>query len=344
MSFSHPWCLLLLPLLAILWRRSSPSAILFSDLRLLDGLPLGRAKWIPPGRFALKFLCLLCLILAAAGPRWPDERTRLPAKGISIVLVLDVSGSMEAPTFAWQPNESPISRAEAAKRAFRLFVAGGDGPGSVKFPGRATIEGTDAIGLVTFALVPYPVCPPTLHHSALLKLLEDVKPRGVLDAGTNIGDALAEGLILLERAPTERKVLIMLSDGEHNFERDDPARKPLKPKQAAQLAANLNIPIYTIDTGGDPATDATSDEIKQRQDGRRVNEAVAKLTGGRAFTANDGTELLKVCRELDKLERQEVLSFNYRRYFEAAPYLIGLALFNLLLLLFLDATYWRVTP
>ncbi len=65
---------------------------------------------------------------------------------------------------------------EAAKRAFRLMVAGGDGPDGVHFDGRSTERGTDAIGLVTFANWPHPVCPPTLNHSVLLAILEDVRP------------------------------------------------------------------------------------------------------------------------------------------------------------------------
>jgi Ca-activated chloride channel family protein len=341
-SFSHPWCLALLPLLGILFRRIPPPAIVYSDLNLFAGLPHGRARWIPPLRKTIQCLIVGSVIVAAAGLRWPDERSRIPAQSISIVLLLDVSGSMEAETFRWQPGEALISRAEAAKRAFRLFVAGGEGLGKMTFTGRSTIQGTDAIGLVTFALVPYPICPPTLHHSTLLKLLDDVAPRGVLDAGTNIGDALAEGLILLQDAPTEKKVMILLSDGEHNFERDDPDRKPLKPLQAAQLAANLNIPIFTIDTGGDPPPTATPEEIKQRTDGRLINEAIAKRTGGRAFSANDGTELLQVCQELDHLERQDVLSFNYRRYFELGPKLLLLATALSLVLFILDRTWWRI--
>jgi len=57
-------------------------------------------------------------------------------------------------------------------------------------------------------------------------------------------------------------VLILLSDGELNYpdQADPQAQNPLKPRQAAQLAANLGIPIYVIDTGGESAPGAQPDE------------------------------------------------------------------------------------
>ena len=50
------------------------------------------------------------------------------------------------------------------------------------------------------------------------------------------------------KAGGRRKVLVLLSDGEHNV--PPPA---LKPRQAAQLAGNLDVPIYVIDAGGEAA-------------------------------------------------------------------------------------------
>ena len=107
-------------------------------------------------------------------------------------------------------------------------------------------------------------------------------------------------------------MLILLSDGEHNLDLSDMDRQPLKPRQAASLAANLNIPIYTIDAGGDPPAD-NPDAAKQRLAGREINQSVAEMTGGKSFTANDGHELLDVCRQIDAMERQPIVSHVYRR-------------------------------
>src|SRR5262249_52754819 len=153
--------------------------------------------------------------------------------GIAIALVLDVSGSMATPDYAVSPGSPPMSRLDAAKQAFHLFVAGGATADGTHFDGRPR----DQIALVTFAAVPQTAVPLTHNHSVLLTVLGTQQAKGGLDAGTNVGDAIAEGLIRLDAAGSRRKVLILLSDGEHNINLEQPD-SPLKPRQAAQLAAN----------------------------------------------------------------------------------------------------------
>ncbi len=335
MSFANPVFLTLLPLAAfIVWwslRRRRP-ALRYSDVRLVAGLPRGRARFALWGGALLRGLATLAAILAAAGPRTPDLKTRLPAEGIAIVLVLDVSGSMAATDFP--PG---VSRLDAAKEAFRLFVMGGDAPDGTHFDGRPR----DQIGLVAFAAVPQTACPLTHNHTVLLAVLTSQQPKEGIEAGTNLGDAIAEGLIRLEAAGPRKKVLILLSDGEHNVDRAD---GPLKPRQAAQLAANLNIPVYAIDCGGEPAHDAPPDAVKQRADGRRVLDAVAAMTNGKAFTATSADELRVVYQEIDALQKQPAETFRYRRYHEYSAWFAVAAVALLAVVQFLERTWWRRVP
>ena len=192
----------------------------------------------------------MLLAVALAGPRTPDLRTRIEVEGVAVMMLVDVSGSMSTHDFAWQGQ--PISRLDAVKRVFRLFVAGGaepdatpDGDDAHLFQGRPT----DSIGLVVFATRPKTACPLTLSHSVLLRLLDDEQPRSVPgESETNLSDAVALGLYRLKSAGARRKVLVLLTDGEHNV--PDP-RSGWTPRQAAQIAASLDVPIYTIDAGGD---------------------------------------------------------------------------------------------
>jgi Ca-activated chloride channel homolog len=343
-EFAEPWFLLLLPIVALLglWRwRCRPAALRVPTLSLFTGIPRARGPRIFGEVFRLA--AVTAVILALAGPRRPDLKTRIPAEGIAIVFVLDTSGSMQESTFIWDAASGAISRAEAARRAFRLFVAGGDGPDGVHFDGRSTERGTDAVGLITFTNLPHPVCPPTLNHSVLLSILDKVPPPTARDTGTNVGDSLVEGIQRLDQTSAKTKVLILLSDGEHNIDFDDQGRQPMKPRPAAALAANLGIKIYTIDTGGDPPAD-DPDGAKQRLDGRAVNERIAEMTNGQAFAANDGGQLLDVCRQIDALERQAVAAPVYRRYHEYQTWLalaaVGLAALTYLL----EQTVWRRVP
>ena len=164
--------LLVLPLLA--WRhlRQRRLGVPHPGLALFAGLPVGRARVAQFGGLFLRLLSLGLLALALAGPRWPDLRTRLDTEGIALMMVVDVSGSMAETDFDW--NGESISRLEAVKRVFRLFVAGTasgerlpDGSNE-RFEGRAT---DFVVGLVTFATRPEVACPLTLSHSTVLMVL-----------------------------------------------------------------------------------------------------------------------------------------------------------------------------
>ncbi len=337
--FATPAFLLLLPLAPLVgwwWLRRRRPALRFSDLSLFDGLPAGRATRARWGGAILRTLAAAVLVVACAGPRRPDLQTRLPAEGVAVVLALDVSGSMATADVAWTPGSPPVSRLDAAKRAFRLFAAGGDAPDGTHFDPRDA----DQLGLVTFAAVPETACPLTLNHSVLLAVLDAQKPREGIDAGTNVGDAIAEAVIRLDAAGDRPKVLVLLSDGEHNAFKDGPDA-PLLPRQATQLAVNLGVKVYTIDAAGDPPPTATADEVTTRLAGRAVLKAVADLTGGRAYTATSGPDLLAVYKAIDELEKRPVASFQYRRYFEYAPWLAAIAVVVLVAAHGLDQTRWR---
>jgi Ca-activated chloride channel homolog len=333
-GFAEPIYLLFVPLAvaaAWQWQRRRKPALRYSDLSLFEGLPQGRGTILKHGPMVLRMLVLVLLVLAAANPRRPDRTTRLPADGIAIVLALDVSNSMATPDFG-TPGSVPISRLDAAKSTFTVFVKGGD-----EFPGRAT----DSLGLVAFAAVPRTPCPITLNHSVLLAVLNEQQPRSGVDSGTNIGDAIAEGLHRLEAAGAKRKVLVLLSDGEHNVVKDG-ADAPLTPLAAAELARALGVPVYPIDCGGDPTGD--DEQQQQRRDGRDVLRQVAERTGGQSFAANDSAGLRAAYAAIDALERTPVESYRYRRYVEAGPWLGLTALGLFVLLLSLEQTRWRGLP
>jgi Ca-activated chloride channel family protein len=138
--------------------------------------------------------------------------------------------------------------------------------------------------------------------------------------------------------------MLLLTDGEHNV--PPPA---LKPRQASQLAAKMVVPIYTIDAGGEsPAEvadrEGNSGSAADRANAERILQAVAKITGGQCFRARDSQGLINVCRDIDRLERQPIQSFQYRRYYEGYPW-FGLAALVLLLgVRVCEMTLWQTVP
>src|SRR5437588_3039793 len=340
-TFAHLMVLLSLfsvPLLVWSWWRRRRGALRFPGAAGLSALPAGRSRLARWGGGMLRAAGLTVLVLAVAGPHWPDEGTRLDTEGIAIAMLVDISGSMAEPDFEWDDHR--VTRLEAVKRAFGLFVEGGQGAKDVQLEGRRA----DLVDLVAFATRPETVCPLTLSHAVLVQMLLAEQPRSLpTESQTNIGDAIAWGLHTLESAGQRRKVMVLLSDGEHNV--PPPA---LKPRQAAQLAAHSRVPIYAIDAGGDvPVREAGQEprtETEDRSQGLRTLQAVAKISGGRYFRAQDSAALLAACREIDGLERREIKSFQYRRYYEGYPWFGLAALVFFVSVYMLELTMWRRTP
>jgi Ca-activated chloride channel family protein len=350
LSFTNPLLLLLALLIPPLigWQlRQRRNALRHSTVYLLRDLPRGKSRWGRRGPIFLRGLALLLLVVALSGPRWPDLRTRIETEGVALLMVVDVSGSMAERDFVWEGL--PVPRLDAVKRVFRLFLEGGkesedlpEGINPADFPGRKT----DLVGLVCFASRPVTRCPLTLSHSVPLELLDEEQPRKLTgESETNVSDAVVLGLKRLQVAGLTRKVLVLLTDGEHNVV--DP-RSGWTPRQVAQLAASLEVPIYVIDAGGGGGrgeqSSLSASPAEVREQAILTMQELAHISGGRYFQAQDTQGLLDAYRIIDQMERSEIQSFQYRRYHEAYPW-FALASFALFLVTgFLQRTLWRRLP
>jgi Ca-activated chloride channel family protein len=338
-GFAHPeWLTLALLVPFVIWwwlKRRRPS-LRYSDVGFLTGLPAGRRRRAVWTGVTLRAAGLLLLVIALAGPRWADPSSRLSTEGIAIEILVDVSGSMGEKDFEW--DKKHITRLEAVKKVFQLFVRGGTAPQGERLDGRPN----DLIGLITFATRPTIACPLTLSHDVLLQMLVAEEPRTVPgESRTNIGDAIAWGVNDLRKARQRRRIMVLFTDGEHNV---DPPR--LKPRQAAQLAAAEGIPIYAIDAGSDlPGPETEKEGITRSAEDRanavKVLRAISEtMTDGRYFRAQDTQSLLDVCRQIDRLEKEKIESFQYRYYREGYAWAGLASLLFLVVAYLLDWTIW----
>jgi Ca-activated chloride channel family protein len=300
----------------------------------IERLPLRGARIVEWLRRTLQLAALGLLIVALAQPRWPDEETRIPARSVAVQIVLDISGSMNEKDFML--DGEAVTRLDAARHALRLFMEG-DGD---------TLQGRfdDLIGLITFAARVEQLCPPTLSHAMVRKLMDAAEPLGTPpDSTTNIGDAIARGIDLLQRAQPQQRVIILVSDGEHNVPAEA-VPNALKPRQAARLAQALGIRIYTIAVGpleGETRAEGITSDAKAAAE---ALQDVAELTGGQMFRAHDTAALLQACQAIDELERTSVESFAYYRYHEAYPWLGVGGVVCLLGVLVLEGWRWLRVP
>ena len=227
---------------------------------------------------ALRAAALACLIVALAHPRLMRAHEEPVEGGTGIVVAVDLSTSMWADDMEGSPT-----RLEAAKAAARRFVAGRD----------------DAVGLVTFAGEALTRLPLTRDHYLVDHAIDGMEV-GLLIDGTDIAGAIAAGAALLEAAPHDSKVLVLVTDGAHN-------RDGLVPAMAARAAAAVGVRVYPVAIGRpdppDPADGAGGASAPTRlQRMETVLTQAARITGGRYFSAADVAALDSIYAEIDRLE------------------------------------------
>ena len=314
-QFAHPgwfWLMALVPLPWLLerWRPRIgwPSFEGFGTRRRPSWAWL---RWLPP---ALRGLAIAALAVALARPQTVGGVTRIAGKGVAIVVALDQSSSMKTVDFPADRGTRMISRLDAAKATFDRFVDG---------------RPDDLIGLVAFANYPDLLCPPTVNHPFLREAVVALRPARAGDDGTNIGDAIAEGIGALIESSPRRKVLVLLTDGNNQ-----PAGAWFKdPRDAAVLARDWGVIVHTIAIGR-PGDGIVRDVDRRTQQPSMAEvagpnlellESLARTTGGISRLAVDADALDGVFREIDRLEKSEVRGQVLTRYDEHFAGWAGLA-------------------
>jgi len=258
--------------------------------RVARGNPWTYLRLIPTGFF---FLALILIVVALARPQRSNERVEQFTEGIDILLVMDISESMDLQDFS--PN-----RLEAAKKTAIEFIEGRFG---------------DRIGMVVFSGEAYSLSPLTNDYKLLTSLISEINFTMIEAKGTAIGSAIAAGTNRMKDSETPSKVMILLSDGESNAGNVDPLF-------AAQLASAFNIKIYTIAVGKDGMVPYGTDFFGRPQmvesylDETTLRE-IARIGNGQFFRASDGTTLQQIFDQINTLEKAEILE---NRYKETADY------------------------
>ena len=282
MRLAQPILLLLLLLIPLLvWLRyfmRRKSAMQFSSGKVLSNLPKSWRVRLQPLLPILYALGLVCLVVALARPQKGLDESRVHTEGVDMVLLLDLSESMDTQDFVKLNRR--MSRLDATKDVVERFL--------MKRP-------NDRIGIVGFASLPYAIAPLTLDHNWLISRLEGLHT-GMLDGRrTAIGDGIASAVNRLRESEAKSKIIILLTDGANNF-------GTLSPENAARAAEALDIKIYTIGAGG-----ARTGFFMQRQEiDEETLQKVAKASGGKFYRARNLETLKAVYEEIDQLEKTEI--------------------------------------
>ncbi|MCE1188611.1 MAG: VWA domain-containing protein [Ignavibacteria bacterium] len=326
-TFAYPWVFVLLLIVPALivwqWLRGRKRGTVFSfpQLKLLvaRGKTLRERLHILP--FYLRMLALICVIIALARPQSFSSGENIYSEGIDIGIVIDISGSMLAEDF--KPN-----RIEAAKKITRDFI---------------DARTNDRMGLVIFSREAFTQCPMTVDYGVLKNLLKEVKS-GMIEDGTAIGNALANGVNRLKDSKSKSKVIILLTDGVNNAGEIDPMT-------AAEIAKQFGIRVYTIGIGTQgmaPYPLQTPIGIQYQMMQVEIDEAllrqIAFTTKGKYFRATGNQKLEDIYKEIDKLEKTRIEVTSYRSKSELFYPWVGLALLLLFIEITLSQTYLRRLP
>ncbi|MBB1042242.1 MULTISPECIES: VWA domain-containing protein [unclassified Dietzia] len=301
-EFQHPlWLVLVVVPLAlaigyvIALRSKRRRTVRFGNFGVLRTVDRGGRRWFTHVPAVLLILSLLALVVALSGPQ---KEQKVPRNRATVMLVVDVSLSMES------TDVSP-SRLEAAQQAATTFA-------------NNLTPGVN-LGLVSYAGTASMLVAPTTDRGPVVRAVERLR----LDERTATGEAIytatqavttfTESLGGTDQAPPAR--IVLLSDGKETVPADPTEERGAF--TAAERAEEAGIPISTISFG----TLYGTVDIQGRPQPVPVDDAslrtIAEISGGDFFTASSLEELDSVYRTLE-----EQIGFEWKKADASRPWLV----------------------
>jgi Ca-activated chloride channel family protein len=308
-SLEWPWLLASLPLpLLARWlppaRPRLGKALKLPFYAELTAAHHERQVAAPRLRTVLAGCVWVLLVLAAARPQWLGEPISMPLSGRDLMLAVDVSGSMQQEDY--RLGNRAVNRLDVVKAVAGRFIERRQG---------------DRLGLILFGSRAYLQTPLTYDRDTVRAMLGEAVI-GLAGRETAMGDAIALAVKRLRQQPEDNRVLIVLTDGANTAGN-------IAPLDAARLAAQANVRVYTIGIGGGPVGVRGPFGMLMQQ-GSDLDpatlQAIAQETGGRYFQATDTDQLEQVYDELDRLEPSVRDSRSYRPMRALFVWPAGLAL------------------
>jgi Ca-activated chloride channel family protein len=305
-SFDAPWWLLVLllaPLLVafatVLRRRRARYTVTFTNLAALAGVRASprsrRRRWIPT------ILFVLALVAVAGALARPHVWRSAAGGGATIVLLVDVSGSMQA-------TDVKPARIYAAITAMHEFVK--------------ALPPTDKVGLVTFSDKVKVITPPTTDHAAVDGGLDVLSPEGGTALGSGVETAVkvvraslaADGV---RRSPGQfvPGAIVLESDGAQD-------RGSITPIDGANLAKGEGIRIYGVAVGTPGGRIVQGSgllrEVVRVPPAPSTVRLLAQETGGQAYDAGTAKRLNSIYRGLGSKVGRHPVRTDITSWFEVA--------------------------
>ena len=308
------YLLLLVPLLmavyALASRRRHKLVEKFGNYEILRELMPDFSQGRLRLKAALYILAYILLIVAAARPQLGSKLREVKAKGVEMMLVVDVSNSMLAEDF--EPN-----RLERTKYAISKLFEGLQ---------------QERVGVVVFAGEPKVQLPITSDYRMAQAFTKRISPSLVGEQGTAIGKALELASLSFSSQSEQSRVMVLITDGENH--EDDAV-------EVARRAAEQGIRIYTIGIGtpegapikigGDYVKDEEGEMVVSKLGEAMLEEIASVSEGAYVRATKQSIGLDEIVKSINQMEKSELSTVRYEEYNEQYQYFLAVALALLLL-------------
>ena len=241
--------------------------------------------------FFLSLLFIALMIVGFANPHIPLEQVK---EGVNVVLVIDISGSMQA-------TDYPPSRLEAAKSSAEILLE--------------SLKEKDCAGIVTFESGVTTAAYLSPYIDRIIEKLRSIQPR---EGATAIGDGLSLGVDMAMSIPNKQKVVILLSDGVNNA-------GVITPDEAVQFAKVNDIQVYTIGMGSEEPVILGYDFFGNPQYAELDEETlknIAQETGGKYFKSVDTKTLDSIYENIGQEIIREKEETNIKDWFFIGAFIV----------------------
>lgn len=281
-GFTSPWALILLLIIPAIYyahnlilQKKKRQAMKFSNIAFIKSALGNKSSKRNQILFYLSLATIALMLIGFAEPHIPLKQSK---EGVNVVIVLDVSGSMQAEDY--KPN-----RLEAAKTSAQTLIE--------------SLEEKDHVGIITFETGATTASYLTPYKETAIKKLQSI----TLKTGkTAIGDGLSLGIDMATSIPNKKKVVILLSDGVNNA-------GVISPAEAILFAKTNKIQVHTIGLGSDQPVILGYDWFGNPQYSEldeATLQAIAQETGGKYFKSIDSETLNEIYKDIsDKIEREK---------------------------------------
>lgn len=270
-------------------------------LKLMPSYSASKA-WVRLVFFSLAFACFA---IGMARPQIGAKLSEKKARGVEIMIVLDVSNSMLAQDYS--PDRLGRAKLAISRLVDRLK--------------------DDRIGMVIFAGTSFVQLPVTADYVSAKMFLNNISPESIPVQGTAIGDALTTAIKSFSAQSDKGRAIIVITDGENH--EDDPVA-------VAKQAAEMGIKVYTIGVGssegqpipvnGELLKDSKGNIVVTKLDSETL-AAIAKAGNGEYVHAgNEEFGLNVIIDDIRRLQEEEFQSVVFEEYDEQYMYFFALAL------------------